>query len=792
MNKINILALSLIAISLVACGGADERKKVYMDKAEKSIDSGDLDKARIELMNVLQIDPKYADAYFKVGYVFERKRSYIKAFSNYNKALDLDPENIKYQAKIGQFNLIMMQDIDKAKDVLEKIKKKDTNNMYGMMLEAGILLKENKIPEARSIVADVNKQKPGDIEASIFLSKTYVLEEKYNESVKVLENALTYNPGNQVLTSQLVDSLYAIKDYKKTEKVLLDLIMKHPDLYGNHVRLALFYKNMDRLPEAKSVLQNAIELKDDVERKLMLVEFTLKTQGAPEAINEVKNLIQSDQDNGELRLALAKLQIAQEDITDAKNTYLKIASDFPENEAGVKARTNLANLYMQDDDVTNAEKYINEALQISPNDAEVNYVKAKIDIFNKNYEQAIISLRTVIKDEPENLEAYFLLSAAHEANGESDQAYDVVTMAYENNRANKNALLPIAKYFINNKKLQLAEEAVNDYLKLDNNSYDALSMKAALLNEKRQKKEAFEIAQLLLDKYPEKIHGYIQAVPKMLEDGDADKAKELLATGYEKTSDPRVAVLLAKLHVVSKSYDDAIDLLKQVISSGKGGKQGEMEISLANAYVIKGDVKSAVELLDSFIEKAPGSTKVYIALANIHVKNKNDQTAIDVLSNGINNKPKDVDLKIALASVYEKTGDIDKAIRLYEDSMAVDDDNLLVINNLASLLAEYRSDDASITRATDLVKKLSDIAQPFIQDTVGWVYYKNGQYKDALSYLEKAVAAVPDHQVFNYHTGMAYYKSIDYINAKKYLGIALKNKTEFNGRSEAESVFNSI
>ena len=96
MNIIKVLAIVSLAYLAIACGGAEERKAAYLEKAEQSLMVGDLDKARIELKNVLQIDPKDARAYFQLGNVFDKKKEFVKAFRNYNKAAELDPEmNIK-------------------------------------------------------------------------------------------------------------------------------------------------------------------------------------------------------------------------------------------------------------------------------------------------------------------------------------------------------------------------------------------------------------------------------------------------------------------------------------------------------------------------------------------------------------------------------------------------------------------------------------------------------------------------------------------------------------------------
>ena len=103
---------------------------------------------------------------------------------------------------------------------------------------------------------------------------------------------------------------------------------------------------------------------------------------------------------------------------------------------------------MQKEDVRSARNIIDEAADITPNDPEVNLVKAKIALYNKNFEKAIISLRTVVMNNPEKLEAYILLSESHKANKEDNLAKLVINQAYANNRSNLKVLLPLAKYHL--------------------------------------------------------------------------------------------------------------------------------------------------------------------------------------------------------------------------------------------------------------------------------------------------------------------------------------------------------
>jgi len=64
----------------------------------------------------------------------------------------------------------------------------------------------------------------------------------------------------------------------------------------------------------------------------------------------------------------------------------------------------------------------------------------------------------------------------------------------------------------------------------------------------------------------------------------------------------------------------------------------------------------------------------------------------------------------------------------------------------------------------------------YITDSLGWVYYKKGEYEKALEYLQKAIGIVPDDPIMLEHLGDAYLKLNDKTNALKFYKKSLENK----------------
>ena len=83
----------LLMMSLLACGGPQERKAQYRAKAQDYIQAGNFPKARVALRNVLKIDPKDAEAYFLVAQVEEKEKNWRNAVANYQQVVDLVPNH---------------------------------------------------------------------------------------------------------------------------------------------------------------------------------------------------------------------------------------------------------------------------------------------------------------------------------------------------------------------------------------------------------------------------------------------------------------------------------------------------------------------------------------------------------------------------------------------------------------------------------------------------------------------------------------------------------------------------
>ncbi len=791
MKLFRIFILAFFAISLIACGGAEERKAVYMEKAKASMEAGNLDKARVELKNVLQIDPKDAEAHYQLGNIFEQQKEYMKAYKHYIRAEGLDPDLLDNQAKLGRVYLLLANDLEKAQSKIDFILSKEPDNADGLLLKATMMLKNDKKNEAVEILKEIVSGDPGHVDSVAVLASLYLREGKNKKAIAMLDEALKINNNNKTLNKLLAMILENDKDYDRAEKIYKDFLERNPDNASSYVDLAAFYNRIDEKVKAEEVLRSSISNKpDDVDRQLVLVKYIKTIKGNDEAIDELKKLVASNDGLGKLRVALAQLLYMNNNKQAAEDVYKKAISDFSENETGIEARTALASIYLSNKNYDKASDVVEEALLVSPNDPKINLLRAKLAVIDKDIEKAIISLRVVTKETPENVEAFILLANSYQMGGNREQAGSTLNSAYSNNRMNSKGLLRLAQYLLP-RDIALAEKVIDDYNNIEKSTYLGLSIKSTILNQKRELLEARKIAEKIIDLYPKKANGYLQVVPYYIQERDLQKAISILEKGYITSDDNRrILKLLTTIQGADKQFDVVEKRLNTELQAAPDDE--ELKVLLYKVYMAKNDRDSADPLLEEIINNNTSMEDPYLWLAQSYKEKNNLEKAKLILKKGRVNVPASVKIPFSLAAIYESEKMYSRAIEIYREMYKANPNNLIVINNLASMMSDYSDNSDDLELAKVLVEKLKKNNQAVFLDTISWVYYKAGDYKNALLYSKKAVNQVPNAGSFNYHLGMVYLKLDDKDNARLYLKKAVAGNLPPREKGLAEAALKNL
>jgi tetratricopeptide (TPR) repeat protein len=232
-------------------------------------------------------------------------------------------------------------------------------------------------------------------------------------------------------------------------------------------------------------------------------------------------------------------------------------------------------------------------------------------------------------------------------------------------------------------------------------------------------------------------------------------------------------IAIIRTHLANGNNDEALAYSARLLAEAPGDPS--IRFIEASVRSVTGDFAAAEAAYRKLVEEDPGRVQVWMALYRVVAADPNRAAEIPALLDAaIAGSPDAPELKWAKAGFLERTGDVEGAIAIYEALYADDSTNLIIANNLASLLSTHRADEASLARAELISRRLRGSTVPAYQDTYGWVAYKRGNYEDALKELEKAAAGLPGVASVQLNLAMTYLALTRKAEALKYLNLAVE------------------
>jgi len=158
---------------------------------------------------------------------------------------------------------------------------------------------------------------------------------------------------------------------------------------------------------------------------------------------------------------------------------------------------------------------------------------------------------------------------------------------------------------------------------------------------------------------------------------------------------------------------------------------------------------------------------------------------VDHIKQAIELEPDNPRYYFRLGVVYDKWSKKDASIETMQKVIALDPKHANALNYLGYTYADL---GRNLDEAERLVKEALKYKpnDGYITDSLGWVYYKKGQFDKALKYIKKAVELVPDDPIMLEHMGDVYQKLNDKPNALKYYQKSLKIKEKDKDKEALE------
>ena len=764
-----ILVAAMIAVlALSACENSKQKAEKHYQAAMEFIEKGDAARAEVELKNVFRFNGSHYEARLKLADLLEKKGDVRGSYSQLLRLAEQYPEDAPVRRRLAA----MAADFGNWEEAerhgrLAAQLDPDNTEQQGLNL----ILDYRKAvmdKDAAARQAAVEKAKaaqaatPGDIGALRILISEALESKDQQTALPYVDALLTAQPEKLETWMLKLGLLADAGDDAASEAHLARMIETFPDRPEVRATQAAWYVESGQIDKAEAVLREIASAagKGSAEN-LALIKFIEQHRGTEAALAEADRLSADAADkpaDQQLYDSLRAFYLFNAGKRDEAMTILEtaLAKAEPSDQTN-RMRSMLAGMRMKTGDREGATKLVDEVLAADATNVFALRVKAEGLLAQDKADEAIQELRRALDQAPRDIDTLALLASAYERAGNSQLMGETLASAVDISGSAPGPSLRYADFLIRENRASAARSVIEDavtanprdigllvraaQMAMQDNAFARVSEIIALLNAREGDAEAVSAAQAL-------------QADMMIRQGHESEGLALLeqrAANFEGNVAAAVAVIRARLAAgqvaEARSYLDGLlaaspeDLDLKVVNAGlliAENRGEEAEAALREVIAKRPDVPGPVQLLYGRL-----------------LSTERADEAQALLDEALTRMPEDRGLNLIQAGAMERAGRIDEAIAIFDKLYAADSGNMLLANNLASMLATWRgSDPASLARATAAAQRLKDAPLPPFQDTYGWILHLNGKSAEALPYLENAATGLSQDPLVQFHLGM--------------------------------------
>lgn len=772
------------ALLLAACTPPEERAVEFLAEARRLYDAGDLEGAMLEAKNAVQIEPKNAEARFLMAQILEQEGNLREVVSNLLIVVDTDPRHLDAQLKLGTLYFYGAE-YAQAGQYAAAAAAIAPEDPRVRLLQARLHFQAERTAEGMALVDAVLAGEPGNQDALVMKAMA-VARTDPAAARALIDAALQTVPTaeSQALRRVRLGLLDTNTQAAEIEAELQALARDFPDVSDYVLQLAQLYREQGKVGQAEQVMRELVERRpDDMQARLGLVQFLAQARSPEVAEETLKRFVAERPDVPQLRQALARRYEATGRYEEALAIYRELAAQDPKSVTGLAARREIAKAAFRAGQAEEGRQAIEAILADSPDDPDALVMRAGLRYDAAEYAEAIADLRIALRRQPEFQAALLLLGRVYARTGDATLATDTYRRLLQVNPGHPEALAELPPLLVARGDVAGAAEVIEKNLALAPQDLQALGRLAEVRLQQRDYAAAEALARRMIavegqDGLGEFELGRVLAAQARHAEAVASFRRALAA----RPTDVLVLDGLVQSLVASGRSDAAVETLESFLAANPDQVQAKYLLGVVHARA--GRLDEARPLLDAAVAAQPGVAVYHVARAGLE---PTAEGRIEVLARGRAAAPGNVELALRLAEEYERARRYDEAIGVYEEIVGKPGTPDAAVNNLAALLLDHRSDDASLKRALELATPFAGSTDPARLDTLGWAHYRNGDFAQAVPLLERAVAAAGEVAPLRYHLGMAYAAAGNAVGARDQLTRATADpKADYPGRAEAE------
>ncbi len=780
------ILLTLGLLGATACAPPQERASAYLEKAQVLYDAGDYVKARLEAQNAAQIDPKNAEARYLLALIAEQEGDVREMLGHLLFVVEANPDNMDARLKLGTL-YFLGQAYDEAAAQSEALLDIAPGDANVRLLYARVLVQRGDREAAYREIARALTIEPDNVDGITLQAAAYAIDDP-DKALGYLDESIARLDAEQGqrLRELRILLLGQQQRLQEVEEEFQALVRDFPDEQAYQFQLARFYSSQGRMDEAEAVLRRIAELNpEDSTLRLGLVQFLATQRDLDAAEEALKAFIEQTPDDTRLGLALGELYEQSDRPDQASAAYAAVAKRKPRSEDAYKARARMAALDVKAGRVDAARDAVNAVLKETPDQPDALLLRAALSFADQQFDTALADLRLVLRKDPESERALFLLAQTYARTDELVLAKDAYRRLLAVNPRYPGARIQLAALHAASNELEEAEALLRDQVADNPEDLLATGRLVEVLMRRGDTADAETEAERMAAREDQAgIGDFELGRVRFLRQDYAGAAEAFQRAVEQRPGDPLPLEGLAQSWAAAEKTDTAIRYLTAHLEHYPD--QLHAKLLLGSMYGRVGDTANAERYLEEVIAARPEVPVTYLTLAAVNRNSREGRIA--AYRRGLEAVPGDEQLSMLLGTEYERAGDFDAALAVYGALVEAKPDYLPGVNNLAALLLDHRADEASHERALELAERLADNESPALVDTLGWAYYRNGDFLRAVAELERVVGKAGQVPIFRYHLGMAYYRAGNNVAARQQLAEAAKPDTApYPGLDEARA-----
>lgn len=746
---------ALAALSFAAaCSSPEARLERYLKSGNEFLEQERFGQANIQFLNALKIDEENIPALKALASIAEKQADYQKMFGILQRIARLDPANEEVKLDLAKLHLLG-NDAKSALELVDAILETSPKNAEALAVKSAVMFRLGNTAAAIELANAALAIDPDSQEAIAVLASERVNEKDYEGSLKILDAAIARNgkaPVLHLLRVQVLSNLGRTADINAAYQ---NLIKEYPEDENYRRLYTTQLIAQDRLDEAREQLVEVAKLLPrQREAKLDIVRIDYRIGGKKKAEETLRGFIAATEDDADLKFALGAFLREEKDYKGADAVYHEILrKDGADLDDILRAKNEMAALYMLQGKRELAEKLISEILAADSKNPDALVKRAGLKIDDGDIDDAIGDLRVVVNEHTDSIPARLLLAAAFETKGDLSLAESEMAQAVEtSNRAAQPSHL-FAKYLLRHGERARAEKVLAESIAADPSSTDNLKLLASIRLENQNWRGAEEAATALrsVDRTDSDVSRILAAAYSGLKDYAG--AIDILTKEHEKAPlAARPLSTLAQAYVDAGRIDEAEKFLADTVDRNPEYYEARVLLAQVQRAAKKND--EAIQTLKAAIETEPLRSEAYESMYGLYVLSGRRDEAAALIEQATAAIPDNDGLQILKADHLIATKQPDAAIAIYETILARRPNDLIVANNLASLLSD-RDDKESIARAVEAAAALKGSDNPYFLDTYGWALYRGGRVQEGIEALERAAKAAPGLVDARYHLGVA-------------------------------------